>query len=134
MEQDKKLFLDLINSHKNKNLEFFLHFKDNIYPIKNVTISESSAPVRKPTVRGGVYFSDVLFFNLKGTINDSSIIPLLSDTMLGPNSEFKDLKVETKIPENGRQIELLLVTNLTNTMQSSSCVELNMRIIKVLKK
>jgi hypothetical protein len=101
------------------------------YPLTGVSIVNSPTPVNAPTTRGGVYFSDTFAYKIKGVINDLSIIPLLSKTMLGPNTEFREIKITTQIVHDGKKLSLSLYTNLTNSVQSSSKIELNMILVKL---
>ena len=108
-------------------LDFILQYENNSFPLENVSISKEPTPVSKPTQRGGVYFSDTTVYKIKGSTTDVSIIPLLSKTMLGPNTDFEELEIKTT--KNNQKISLF--TNLTNSMQSSSKVELNMTIVRI---
>jgi len=128
---DEKFLSKIIEIQKSQKLDFELHFDNVKYNLDNVKIVKSSTPVRKPTVRGGVYFSDKFDFKMKATINDFSIVPLLSKSMLGPNTEFQELKITTSVPFENLQKNVAFFVYLTNSMQSSSHIELNMRIIRV---
>lgn len=66
---------------------------------------------------------------MKATVDDTTIVSFLSKTMLGPNTEFKELKITSSLTNNAKNISLY--TNLTNTMQSSSKIELNMVIVDI---
>lgn len=127
---DENLLSKIIEIQKSHKLEFVIHFKNIKYPLDNVMIIKSSTPVSRPTVRGGVYFSDIFDFKIKATVNDFSIVPLLSKSMLGPNTEFQELKITT-IPIENLQKKVTFLVHLTNSMQSSSHIELNMRIIRI---
>jgi len=117
--------------NEKKCLEYVLYLDGNPYPLSDVVIVNSPTPVNSPTTRGGVYFSDTFAYKIKGTIDDLSVIPLLSKTMLGPNTEFGEIKITTHIPTNGKKNTLTLFTNLTNSVQSSSKIELNMILVKL---
>ena len=117
------------NLIQNQNkLDFILQYENNSFPLENVTISKESTPVTKPTVRGGSYFSDTAVYKIKGTTTDISIVSIFSKAMLGPNTDFKELEIKT-INKNQK---ISLFTNLTNSVQSSSKVELNMTIVRTL--
>lgn len=131
MSLDENLLSKITIIQKSLKLDFLIHFENVKYPLDNVTIIKSSTPVSKPTVRGGVYFSDTFNFKIKATVNDFSIIPLLSKSMLGPNSEFQELKITTSIPIENSQKNVTFFVYLTNSMQSSSHIELNMPIIRI---
>ena len=131
MTVDENLLKSLIDFTKSGSLEFLLHLKDNSYPLTNVQVTHSSIPVNEPTTRGGVYFSDKFAYKMKGTINDLSVVPLLTKKMLGPNTEFGELKITTLLNlESGPQ-NLEIHTNLTNSVQTPDSIELSMIIVKL---
>ena len=109
---------------------FQLQIDDKVFHLQNVEIKKSSTPVTQPTTRGGVYFSDTTAYKIKAYSTDSSLIPLFSKVMLGPNTDFKELEVTALSVEGGTN-PITLRTHLTNTMQNSSKIELNMIIINV---
>ena len=82
-------------------------------------------------MRGGVYFSDTFHYRIKATVDDTTIVPFLSKAMLGPNTEFKNLKITSNLKKDEGTKNISIFTNLTNTMQSSSKVELNMVIVEI---
>jgi hypothetical protein len=128
---DLDLLESLMRINEKQPLEYVLHLGGLFYPLLDVTIVNSPTPVNSPTTRGGVYFSDTFAYKIKGTVNDLSIIPLLSKTMLGPNTEFGEIKITTNIVDNDKKTSLSLFTNLTNSVQSSSKIELNMILVKL---
>jgi len=128
---DLGLLESLMNINQREPLKYVLHLDGKKYHFLDVVIVNSPTPVNSPTTRGGVYFSDTFAYKIKGTINDLSIIPLLSKTMLGPNTEFREIKITTTIHNNGKETPLILFTNLTNSVQSSSKIELNMILVKL---
>ncbi len=130
MEIDEKLFANILEIKKAKQLDFFLHYDNKVYPLENVKIVKSNIPVTKPTTRGGSYFSGVSAFKIKANTNELSLIPLLSQSMLGPNTEFRELEVKTKIPFNDEIKKITFYTYLTNSMQSPNHLELNLTIIR----
>lgn len=121
----------LMEANKTDSCKFTLHLNGKKYSLENVSILNTPTPVNSPTTRGGVYFSEKFAYKLKGTILDLSIIPLLSKTMLGPNTEFGDIKITAEIETGGEEIGFKIYVNLTNSVQSSSKIELNMIIIKL---
>jgi len=126
-----ELLESLMNVHQREPLKFVLHLDGKKYSFSDVMIVNSPTPVNSPTTRGGVYFSDTFAYKIKGTIYDLSIIPLLSKTMLGPNTEFREIKITTTIHSDEKETHLTLFTNLTNSVQSSSKIELNMILVKL---
>ena len=121
----------LMEANKTNSCKYHLHLNEKKYVLENVSVVNSPTPVNSPTTRGGVYFSDKFAFKLKGIINDLSIIPFLGKTMLGPNTEFGEIKITTEIENNNQKKNLLIYTNLTNSVQGPSKIELNMIIIKL---
>ena len=55
----------------------------------------------------------------------------MTKKMLGPNTEFDDLKILTKIESNGKSLNIEIFTNLTNSVQTPNSIELNMIIVKL---
>ena len=117
--------------HEKQSLNYVLHLGNHTYSLFDVSIVNSPIPVNSPTTRGGVYFSDTFAYKVKGTVHDLSIIPLLSKTMLGPNTEFGEIKITTQVSIHEKKTTLSIFTNLTNSVQSSSKIELNMILIKI---
>lgn len=129
MTLDENILLQLIEN-QNKNLEYNLHYKNKTYVLENVTIAKFPMPVNRPTTRGGVYSVNDMEYKIKGTINDISLVPFISKMMLGPNSEFEEIQVTTKITHEGKIKILELFTYLTNAMNNSSKIEFNLLIIR----
>ena len=111
--------------------QFTLHLNDTLYDMLSVTIENSSIPVNEPTTRGGVYFSEKFAYKMKGNVEDLSIIPLLTKKMLGPNVEFGELKISSQIEIDGKITPIDILTNLTNSVQTSNSIELSMIIVKL---
>ncbi len=119
----------LLSAIQQSKRDYTLHLDAKSYKLRNVYITKSATPLTRPSMRGGVYFSDTSHYKIKATVDDTSIVPFLSKAMLGPNTEFKELKITSSLKNNAKSISLY--TNLTNTMQSSSKVELNMVIVDI---
>ncbi len=131
MKIDEKLLHEIIYFHEAKKLKFILNIDEKSFPLSKVKITNSSTPLSKPNVRGGVYFSDTSVFKIVGTADDLSLLPLLSKSMLGPNSQFQELEIVLKIPQNNNIKNVSIYTNLTSSMQSSSHLELSMDIVGI---
>ena len=85
--------LEILMGLNNVNsCKFTLKLNEKEYDLEDVSIINSPTPVNSPTTRGGVYFSEKFAYKIKGSIQDLSIVPLLSKTMLGPNTEFREIK------------------------------------------
>jgi len=124
--------LEILMEFNEKNSpEYLLYLNDNTFTITSVSITNSPTPVNEPTTRGGVYFSDKFAYKLKGVIKDLSVVPLLTKKMLGPNTEFGELKISTQIESDGKPMNLEIFTNLTNSMQTPNSIELSMIIVKL---
>ena len=130
---DEKLLDSLLQFQEKQRLEFSAQIENKSFALNEASIEKSSTPVTSPTLRGGVYFSDTYVYKIKGIVSDSAIIPLLSKTMLGPNTEFSDILVKTSAIIDSNKANISLHTNLTNSMQSSSKIELNLIIISAEK-
>jgi len=128
---DENIILKIIEIQKSTKLDFILRLASNTFLLENVVISKSLTPVNRPTNRGGVYFSDTFVFKIKTTVSDLSLAPLLSQSMLGPNTDFQDLEITTKAKIDGSLKNVKLFAHLTNSMQNSSLIELNMNIIRI---
>ena len=111
--------------------KFTLYVNDETYPIASTSITNSPIPVNEPTTRGGVYFSDKFAYKMKCVVEDLSVVPLLTKKMLGPNTEFGELKITTNIESEGKSIPLEIFTNLTNSIQTPNSIELGMIIVKL---
>ncbi|AJM92717.1 MULTISPECIES: hypothetical protein [Nitrosopumilus] len=131
MTVDENILKFLIDSTKSDSLEFKLDLKDNSYILTDVSVTYSPIPVNKPTTRGGVYFSEKFAYKMKGTIKDLSVVPLLTKKMLGPNTEFGEIKITTIVSINDSTKNLEIFTNLTNSVQTPDSIELSMIIVKL---
>ena len=131
MSFDLHLLETLIKENGTDSCQFVLHLNNKEYFLRNVSITNSPTPVNSPTTRGGVYFADKSVYKIKGTIEDLSIIPFLTKTMLGPNTEFGEIKITTSMKFERKKKDILIHTNLTNTVQGQSKIELNMIIVKL---
>ena len=127
MEIDEKILSRLTDTTDTK---YSLYIDGKEYPLIEVNVAKSSIPVRKPTTRGGVYFSDTTAYKIKAITNDLSLIPLISKVMLGPNTDFKPLEIKTNLNIDGKKHGVTLVTHLTNTMNSNTRLELYLIVDK----
>jgi len=117
---NEKLIDKLLEKNQSNDLTFELLLDDKSIKLTNTQIIKTKTPVKHPTNRGGVYFSDTTIYKIKTTTNTLEILERLKNTMLGPNDEFEDLKVKVD--------NQLLICNLTNTMHNSMIIELHMNI------
>jgi hypothetical protein len=108
---DLGLLESLIKINDHQSLEYVLHLDNRKYSLSDVSIVNSPIPVNSPTTRGGVYFSDTFAYKIRGIIHDLSVVPLLSKTMLGPNTEFGEIKITTQIPNNDKKMNLSIFAN-----------------------
>ncbi len=131
MPLDETTILKIIEIQKSTKLDFVLCLASDTFLLENVVISKSSTPVNRPTNRGGVYFSDTFVFKIRANVSELSLAPLLSQSMLGPNPDFPDLEITTKAKIDNSLKNVKLIAHLTNSMQSSSIIELNMNIIRI---
>lgn len=128
MELNEDAIREIIKTLDSKSLDFTLHFPEKSFTVNNMGISKVTTPVTKRTQRGGVYFSDVEIFRVKAQVADKEIIPFISKAMLGPNTEFADIQLITNTIIQGKKSNIIIHTNLTNSMENSSFVELSLTI------
>ena len=131
MSVDSNLFEKLMIFSNQNSSKFTLSLNDTDYDLVDVSIEHSSVPVNEPTTRGGVYFSEKYAYKMKGAVRDLSVVPLLTKKMLGPNTEFGELKISTLIEIDKKSIPLEIFTNLTNSVQTPDSIELSMIIVKL---
>jgi hypothetical protein len=131
---DEKVLESLSQIQEEQILDCSVFLEDKTFPLNDLKIMKASTPVNRPTYRGGVYFSKNYLYKVKGTIMDTSIIPLLSKMMLGPNTDFRDILVTINTKFDNKSTVVILHTNLTNSIQSSSKIELNLTIIGLEKR
>jgi hypothetical protein len=131
MSVNPDLLKILMDYNEKNSPQYKLYLNDDIFPITCVSITNSPIPVNKPTTRGGVYFSEKFAYKMKGVIDGLSVVPLLTKKMLGPNTEFVELKISTKIESDGKSMNLEIFTNLTNSIQTPDSIELSMIIVKL---
>ena len=131
MSFNKDLLHRLIEFNKKNSPEFLLFINDATFVITDTQITNSPIPVNEPTTRGGVYFSDKFAYKMNGLIKDLSVVPLLTNKMLGPNTEFGELRITTQIESDGKPVYLEIFTNLTSSVQTPDSIELSMIIVKL---
>ena len=131
MSVNSDLLETLIKIHEKDSLNCILHVNDFSYPVTDVSIVNSPIPVNEPTTRGGVYFSDKFAYKMKCVVEDLSVVPLLTKKMLGPNTEFGELKISTNIEYGGKVTPIEICTNLTNSVQTPNSIELSMIIVNL---
>jgi hypothetical protein len=131
MSVDSILLENLMKYNAEYSPQFTLHLNDTLYDMLSVIIENSSIPVNEPTTRGGVYFSEKFAYKMKGSIEDLSVVSLLTKKMLGPNTEFGELKITTEIKLDEKIIPINIFTNLTNSVQTPNSIELSMIIVKL---
>ncbi|MDH3341897.1 MAG: hypothetical protein OEL84_11535 [Nitrosopumilus sp.] len=131
MSFNKDLLDHLIKFNKKNSPEFLIYLDDATFVLSDTQITNSPIPVNEPTTRGGVYFSDKFAYKMNGLINDLSVVPLLTSKMLGPNTEFGELRITTRIESDGKPVNLEIFTNLTNSVQTPDSIELSMIIVKL---
>ena len=106
---------------ENNRAGFRLLIGTNSFAINEIKVFQTDNPITKPTTRGGVYFAELKELKIEATILDTNITKYLSNAMLGPNKDFLDIILEARIQDEQK---ILLVTNLTNSMQNISKVVL----------
>ena len=131
MPIDSDLLETLMKCTLEDSPKFLLHLNDVVYTLIDVSVENSPIPVNEPTTRGGVYFSEKFAYKMKGAIEDLSVVPLLTKKMLGPNTEFGELRISGEIQLNGQTVTVNVFTNLTNSVQTPNSIELSMIIVNL---
>lgn len=111
-----------------QNLSGTIFVNGKSYQIKGISVAKSTIPVRKPTTRGGVYFTDTTAYKIKATTHDMSVVSEIPKLMLGPNTDFVPILLKTEVGNKGQVTVTTHLTNAVNTMQK---VELNLIADKV---
>lgn len=123
MEVNEEIMSKVIET---RDLKYTLHVDEKVFPLDDVSIEKSKIPVRKPTTRGGVYFTDTMAYKIRASTNDMSILALLPKIMLGPNTEFQPVEVKTTLLLGSQTKSLTLVSHVSNTVNTKNRVDLNM--------
>ena len=131
MSVDSELLQKLMDYTAKNSPKFTIFVNDLNFTLLGVSIENSSIPVNEPTTRGGVYFSEKFAYKMKGSVEDLSVVSLLTKKMLGPNTEFGELKITTEINLDEKIIPVNIFTNLTNSVQTPNSIELSMIIVKL---
>lgn len=121
----------LVKIMEEKNLVCVLHVEEKQYHVHSMSIAKSKIPVREPTTRGGVYFTDVEAFKIKAKIMDLSIKKEIPKLMLGPNTEFKSILIKTTLKIEEKVHLVTMTTHLTNAVSTKEMIELNLLVDKI---
>lgn len=116
---------------KMQNLSCTLHVEEKSYSIEQLSIVKSTIPVRKPTTRGGVYFTDTMAYKIKAVTRDLLISTEIPGLMLGPNTDFKPILIKTRLTVGDTEHPVTLTVHLTNAVNTKAHVELNLIVDKV---
>jgi len=128
MEIDESVLSQLEQNSTKR--EYQIYYQDKLYPLDDVTITKSTMPVNRPTSRVGVYSVSDKEYKIKGTIWDLSFLPFISKMMLGPNTEFQEIPIKTSLEIERKNKSCTLYAYLTNAMNNSSKIVLNLLIIR----
>lgn len=112
----------LVEASKAQDISFTIIIDSKSFKTEKISIIKSKIPVREPTIRGGVYFTDVEAYKVKATTNDLSIKSEIPKLMLGPNTDFKPVLLKTIVGKN----PVIITTHLTNVVNTKNSVELNL--------
>ncbi len=120
-----KAALDKIISDKTRIIELVI--QDTKFSVQSSEIVYSDVPVSRPTTRGGVYFADTMAYKAKVLVQDSSISKMLSQAMLGPNTDFAKIQLVLD------SVPLQIFANLTSYVQKSTGFDLNLVIVETIQ-
>lgn len=121
----------LIKLSETQSLLGTIHVEEKSYQVSKISIVKSTIPVRKPTTRGGVYFTDTSAYKIKAVTSDIAISSEIPKLMLGPNTDFKPFFVKTELAVGYTRQPVTLTVHLTNAVNTKDHVELNLIVDKV---
>lgn len=121
----------LIKLSETQSLLGTIHVEEKSYQVSKISIVKSTIPVRKPTTRGGVYFTDTSAYKIKAVTSDIAISSEIPKLMLGPNTDFKPFFVKTELAVGDTRQPVTLTVHLTNAVNTKDHVELNLIVDKV---
>jgi hypothetical protein len=124
---ESKIISSLVEQQS--KLQFVMLVGDAKHPVESFDVMQSQTPVTKPTMRGGVYFSNLQEFKIKAKLSGTALSSVLSKTMLGPNTDFERIKFLTHIESDGAKKQAVLFANLTNYVQRGNDLELNLVVV-----
>lgn len=121
----------LIKLSESQSLSGTIHVEEKSYLVSKMSLVKSTIPVRKPTTRGGVYFTDTSAYKIKAVTSDIAISSEIPKLMLGPNTDFKPFFVKTELTIGSTKQHVTLTVHLTNAVNTKDHVELNLIVDKV---
>jgi len=121
----------LIKLSETQSLSGTILVEEKSYIVSKMSIVKSTIPVRKPTTRGGVYFTDTSAYKIKAVTSDITISSEIPKLMLGPNTDFKPFFVKTELAVGDTKQSVTLTVHLTNAVNTKDHVELNLIVDKV---
>lgn len=89
----------------NKNVSFILKIKNQSYKIKIVNLKKH-----------------LHIFKIQGMTHNFDLLPILSKTMLGPNTNFINIKL---IPIINNHHKIIIDVNLISIIQQAQIIKLN---------
>jgi hypothetical protein len=114
-----------------QNLSYVINIEEKSYSVQSISIAKSKIPVREPTTRGGVYFTDVMAYKVQAITSDMSIKNEIPKLMLGPNTDFKPILIKTSLKVGGKDNLVTMTTHLTNAVNTKEMIKLNLVVDKV---
>lgn len=121
----------LIKLSESQSLSGTIQVEEKSYLVSKMSLVKSTIPVRKPTTRGGVYFTDTSAYKIKAITSDIAISSEIPKLMLGPNTDFKPFFVKTELTIGSTKQHVTLTVHLTNAVNTKDHVELNLIVDKV---
>lgn len=89
------------------------------FEASSARLGRSGTPARRPVSRGGAYVSGPTALQLECTVEDRSILPLLTGAMLGPSQDAEAISAES---DGGRR----LTASLASYVESGGPVRLRL--------
>lgn len=120
----------LVKLSQVQNLSCIMYLEEKSYQVQKMSIVKSTIPVRKPTTRGGVYFTDTTAYKIKAITQDLTLSAEIPKLMLGPNTDFKPILIKTTLSVGDTEQHVTLTVHLTNAVNTKDHVELNLIVDK----
>lgn len=119
---------DVLSGLEGVPARYVLRIGDDRHILRDAVLEKDRTPVRGPTRRGNVYLEADDPFRIVASI-DSAVADSLSDTMLGPNTEFGGLLIEVSYENR----QLLISGSLLSTIQRSGTAILRIAVVGVIQ-
>lgn len=117
----------LVQNITSSNPQWSMEILGRKFVPDSVEITKSTIPVKKPSTRGGVYFSQTEAYKAQCITGDHTVKELLTGTMLGPNTDFTPIMIKAATKDTSYTI----TANLTSYVESGNHTILHLVITDI---